>query len=179
MQLPFMVSKRGIQLSRKFCCLLICGLLEPLTFKISVVWAACFNITNFLKDSNMMCCNIQALHIIKGIGLAPGNRVEGTAKWVETVCKLLRPVTGNTVNDCCKFGLISGCGCQLSYWPWDLKSSPRQWWKVKLWRQNSGFKIISELKELILPINLLAPDFFFLILAHPVYKMWIIRNQIR
>ena len=26
-------------------------------------------------------------------------------------------------------------------------------------------------------INLLAPELFFLILAHPVYKMWIIQEQ--
>ena len=30
--------------------------------------------------------------------------------------------------------------------------------------------------KLLYDINLLAPELFFLILAHPVYKMWIIQE---
>jgi len=30
--------------------------------------------------------------------------------------------------------------------------------------------------KFLLPVNLLAPEFIFFILAHPVYKMWVIQE---
>jgi len=32
------------------------------------------------------------------------------------------------------------------------------------------------MKLILITINLLAPELFFFILAHPVYKMWIIQE---
>jgi len=44
--------------------------------------------------------------------------------------------------------------------------------------ENNGHSTVyTYVINLHLPINLLAPELFFLILAHPVYKMWIIQEQ--
>ena len=50
-------------------------------------------------------------------------------------------------------------------------------WKP-IWRElvTSARAVSTYLISMVLVINLLAPELFFLILAHPVYKMWIIQE---
>jgi len=47
---------------------------------------------------------------------------------------------------------------------------------AKIWGRNMSLSISN--KNLVIPIviNLLAPELFSLILAHPLYKMWIMQE---
>jgi hypothetical protein len=76
--------------------------------------------------------------------------------------------------------IILLCETHVQKWAWRLtyihtrqhNLNPVHWARTE-WMENTGnFVRISYRKH----INLLAMDFFFQILAHPVFKMWVIQK---